>query len=985
MIESMAHSSEEKPPGVPNDLPEDVRASYKPKMFEGSDVPGEAITRILGHEHLGEWSVGYEKKEFGSSGGEKTVDIDRSGSKEFVLRSLIGRGGFGEIWEATQVSLGRVVAVKRIRQDLFEKSIATDSTCRQVELSFHQEALMAANLDHPNIVPIYDLGRDDKGRTMLAMKRVRGRLWDEMIKEDREDLNEADFLAKHIPTLIDVAQAVAFAHSRGIVHRDIKPGQVMVGEFGEVLLMDWGLALVFDMERAQTEGLLFLSYGIVPTSEQATSPAGTIVFMAPEQTESSATNIGPWTDLFLLGGTLFFLLTDSVPHRAANNEGAFFKAMKGEMDSPREREPDKYIPQELNDLCVWAMDADRSKRLSNAKVFVDALQSYLGGASRKEESNRLADEAEEMLKDKAGYDELTRAMQAAEMATGLWLRNPRCPPILQKIDRRFSELALRNNDLVLARVHIMRLRDEQAREKLLKQLEERKERLRLSAHQRRFFRALTAIFLTFMIVGGVMYYLAQRRAQEDLLLAHSEMRDERDAAHQAREGAALARDQAENLINFMVADLSRQLAAMGRADLMNQITGEVLEYFHTGPDGAEESTVTLQNRGLAYQLAAQVQLAQGHPRQALEYLQVANSIAMELLAREPERAAFRHDLAESHLGLVQVYQVQKNLSEGLEAAQAAANIMDMLVESHPENREFRHALGRAHYFMSIFHHELGEADAAIPHFRRAEDIFSDLVTLDPESTEFRESLAQVYTTASRLLWLTGELREATELQEETTRLWEQVAEAEPWNVKLPEYIADSYSLTGILLNELEDLEEAEEAFSRSARLLEQLSNRDTESSSLRLTLAQVLNLQGNVLRQRDERERALEQHDGAKEIVNQLLDQDATNATARLELARTFTLLGMIRLEEDVPGAVRDWDRALAIYGEQEGDEAPLSTDFIDWHARTHILMGNHDEARPLLAELAARNHRRRELFELASKRGLVDGGAENYALVLID
>src|SRR5690606_21487394 len=101
---------------------------------------------------------------------------------------------------------------------------------------FQQEAVITANLEHPNIVPVYDLGVDSDGRPLLAMKLVRGTPWDLLIDADFKELVTDEYLAKHLPILLSMCQAVAFAHSRRIIHRDLKPSQVMVGEFGEVLL-----------------------------------------------------------------------------------------------------------------------------------------------------------------------------------------------------------------------------------------------------------------------------------------------------------------------------------------------------------------------------------------------------------------------------------------------------------------------------------------------------------------------------------------------------------------------------------------------------------------------------------------------------------------------------------------------------------------------------------------------------------------------------
>src|SRR5690606_27022124 len=146
-----------------------------------------------------------------------------------------------------QHTLNRVIAIKRVRDDIYDKAREHSRSSSYCEIGFRHEALTTGALDHPNIVPVYDFGEDENGRPILAMKLVRGKPWDVIMWDDYNDPT-SEFLSKHLQIFISVAQAVAFAHSRGVVHRDIKPSQVMVGEFGEVVLMDWGLALVYDRE-----------------------------------------------------------------------------------------------------------------------------------------------------------------------------------------------------------------------------------------------------------------------------------------------------------------------------------------------------------------------------------------------------------------------------------------------------------------------------------------------------------------------------------------------------------------------------------------------------------------------------------------------------------------------------------------------------------------------------------------------------------------
>ena len=166
--------------------------------------------------------------------------MNESESKSrYDIEQSLAKGGMGEVLEARDLHFGRAVAMKVIRADR--------DPSREMRLRFVQEARILSQLEHPNIVPVYDLDKDEQGRVFYTMKKVQGVTLKEVI--NRLKTGDAETVAKYpLPQLLTVFQkvcdAVAFAHSKGIVHRDLKPENVMVGDFGEVLVLDWGLAKI---------------------------------------------------------------------------------------------------------------------------------------------------------------------------------------------------------------------------------------------------------------------------------------------------------------------------------------------------------------------------------------------------------------------------------------------------------------------------------------------------------------------------------------------------------------------------------------------------------------------------------------------------------------------------------------------------------------------------------------------------------------------
>ena len=168
---------------------------------------------------------------------------------DYEIVGRLGQGGMGVVLAARQASVNRSVALKKI-----SPAHATDPESR---LKFLTEAVVTGDLEHPNIVPIYDVGKDESGLLFYSMKHVKGTPWDQVITQRS--------ITENLEILMKVADAVAFAHSRNVVHRDLKPENVMLGDYGEVLVMDWGLAIKLDSPAAKSAGL-----------------GGTPAYMAPE-------------------------------------------------------------------------------------------------------------------------------------------------------------------------------------------------------------------------------------------------------------------------------------------------------------------------------------------------------------------------------------------------------------------------------------------------------------------------------------------------------------------------------------------------------------------------------------------------------------------------------------------------------------------------------------------------------------------------------
>jgi hypothetical protein len=290
---------------------------------------------------------------------------------------VIGQGGMGIVRTAEQVALGRTVAVKTLRPERRNDPAAA--------LDLLREAWVTGTIEHPNVVPIHYLGVEPDGSPVIVLKRIAGVEWSKLVHDAaavEAKFGATDQLAWNLGILMQVLNALRFAHHRGVIHRDLKPSNVMIGDFGEVYLLDWGIAVSMRDDGS----------GRLPLATDATQLAGTPSYMAPEMLgRDHGPGITERTDVYLAGAVLFELVVGEPPHRGNSAIEVLASVIESKPVVPL------HVPAELARIIARAMAEDPTARFESALELRLELQRYLEHRGSAELGARAHERTDQLL------------------------------------------------------------------------------------------------------------------------------------------------------------------------------------------------------------------------------------------------------------------------------------------------------------------------------------------------------------------------------------------------------------------------------------------------------------------------------------------------------------------------------------------------------------------------------------------------------------
>jgi serine/threonine protein kinase/tetratricopeptide (TPR) repeat protein len=821
-------------------------------------------------------------------------------SSHYVTEREIARGGMGKIVAAEDRRLGRRVALKSLLEPAGEQVTR-----------FQREAFITARLQHPGIVPVYEAGRWPTGEPFFAMKLVSGRPLDKVIAEARR---LEDRLAI-IPRLAAACDAIAYAHSQRIIHRDLKPANVLVGDFGETVVIDWGLAK--DLDAADT--LDSVNRGRIASSAKDTAPRGepakpapadkaagissgsstltvagavmgTPAYMAPEQARGEP--LDQRADVFSLGAMLYHTLAGVPPYNARTATDVIAAAALGKIVPLRERE--HRAPPDLVAIVEHAMAPSPHDRYPHAGELADELRRFLTG----------------QLVGAHHYTALQRVVR--------FVRRHRAAVSIAAIAMVGF---LVGGTMAINR--IVNARDRARREERI---------------------AVT-----------------RKRAAEHLIdYMFSDMKTRLSAAGRLDLLAGLGTE-----VKRYYATLSHMPGGMPREDEIRmaeaiQLIGTA-EHTSGKPDQAlatwREARARLvavvgsdsspASRDLRQMIArfdyetGRIFQERGKYEQALEHYKHAQAAYAVLAAEDPRDKQVLLDTADTHDRLGDLLRIEGKIDEAFEQYSEAKNEREKAA-SQGSGRVSDEvlALSTSHFKLASVYQNRGESGAALEEYQLALRLRETLAEGQPDNVVFQEGVLEVQREMAELQRQTGDEKAAVETYKRALPVAQSLVQRDPTNMDWVYHRGNMLSDLGFALIDSGEFAEGLQQLESSIEVHRDLVARDGKSSRYKTALSRSHTRAGDALLYLGRNNDGVAQYRLALDIRKELVDRDARNVAYRRSIAWSFSKLAKaFTLENDIPSALEAHEQALSLR-QQLVKESPSQGGFKNELASSEVELG---------------------------------------------
>lgn len=786
----------------------------------------------------------------GSEPSYETQSLRPVAKGRYTEFSPVAEGGMGAIYLALDTDLHRQVAMKIVRAGDGTRGTKTPfdvppppaddgspGSFGELRARFLREAMVTGMMEHPGVIPVYELGQTDAGVPYYTMRYVKGR---RTLRSAMNDAKTRDDRLALLEPFLKVCDTIAYAHARGILHRDLKPENIALGEFGEVIVLDWGLAKIRgDVARpvSSVETVFRLKH-VSSGTGTVEGILGTPGYMSPEAAAGDLDHVDERSDVYSLGVLLFEILTGALPF--STKDVMLWLERVVRQDPPRARTIEPAVPPELDALCAWALSRDRLVRVESAQELATGVRTWQRASAVERENEGHLREAE-------------AALAAAEGLTG--------DALLRQLDRASG-----------AATKVLERHPEDARATAVfegaKAFRERGVREREAATRRRILTRVGAGVLAVGALAGFFVAKAMDGRRRDAEEAEASMRIERDRADTERRRAdaeavdakfqgeyakaqravavsalklaktaeekALASEtlaktnlgRAEAVMNVLVFRVRDSLQPLGKLDALEKVASAALEFFDQTPPEALTGE-SLRHKSVALDILGDVQDDRGDHAAALATYGRALEIARRMSAEEPANQNLRHDVTVDLNKTGAALHALDRDDEALAAFDESLGILRTLVKeggSDSENHRRSLALTLSNRGdMLEAKHDLEGAGAA---FAEALATARRLLDGAPDDLRWKALVGTMLDSRGSFEKEKGALETAARAYEEAVRIREEVAQADASDAQARHAFGVSAGNLGAIYEQLERLDEALRTYEAALKAAERLVDTD---------------------------------------------------------------------------------------------------------------------------------------------------------------
>ena len=818
----------------------------------------------------------------GSPDGESTVSLPHSagtstssGLRFQILRPL-SAGGMGVVSVALDKELDRSIALKEIRE-----AAADDSYYRA---RFMAEAEITGKLEHPGIIPIYGLGTYPDGRPFYAMRLIRGDKTGSFKEAIERFHNQSGSLKSTVEfrgllrRFLDVCNAISYAHSKGVLHRDLKPDNILVGPYGETLVVDWGLAKAAGRDDPGFSGdghpvrLNLSGSELSPT--MVGSPFGTPGYAPPEQMVGDLENVGPRSDVYGLGAILYSVMTGQAPYSSQGLDlGELVKKIEtGNFPPPRQLQAGLDKP--LEAICLKAMSVKPADRYESVRTLAADLEKYLADEPVSAYSEPWIIRARRWTRrHRTAVTATVAALAVATVGLGA---------VSAVQTKARNDLAGKNGDL----------RNANASLEVQRRRAEDRESQAIEAVKR--FR--DAVADEPELKNSPSLGTLRNRLLKTPLTYFRSLRARLEADHDTRPESLARLAQASFDLGILSADIGDTQDAL-KAHMESLSIRRKLADANPGVEQYQIDLASSQNN------VGNLLIYDGKSAEAMKAYESSVAIRRKLADANPTIAKFQRDLASGLNNIGGLLLDTGRSDEALKAYEASLEIRRKLAETHPNISEDQYAMARSHFNIGLLLSAIGKTAEALKSHDSALILQGKLAEADPTNTQLQSFLSRIDDNIGILLNQSGKRLEALKAHEEALAIRRKLAKAYPTNTDYQIRLADSYSNLGIVLYDLGKPDQSREAMEAALAIQRRLAEANPFVTKFQSDLANSLNNIGQVLNETGESVEAMKSCESALTIQRKLvLDHPELPNFAR-DLAQTLNTIatfdrGAKRLKE---------------------------------------------------------------------------------------